>query len=590
MHDVAADAKHLREGQHLFQIRSLSFNYADGHCALQDIDLDVFTGDKIALVGQNGSGKTTLVKHLNGIYTNQTGSLHYKGQSMQGDNLIQARRQVGILFQDPDDHLFNNTIYEDVAFGPMNQGLARDVVDERVRKTLERVELDHLMFKAPNNLSLGQKKRAAFAAIMAMEPEVLILDEPTANLDSRQEKIFDELLLDYRGTLICISHDLLFLYGLCSRAVVLDHGRIHHNYSLSELVSHRASLREHGLDFTFRFIDCCHSNEDHDHSTESHEHSESHDHSEIHDHGSESHDHSKESHEHTESHEHSENLDHLALSQSDKETAVRIITPPMESVPDEKSQVIRLENYSFQYKDGTWGFKDINMTVKEGEKIAIVGENGAGKSTLAGCILGVKQGSGKYYFKNDLIMHSARGELWRQIGMVFQDSSDQLFCPSCEEEVAFGPKQMGLSPLELEKRVTEALALVKLSGFEKRVPMNLSGGERKRLAIAAVLSMRPQVLILDEPSANLDPRNEELLLHILHDLPVTQILISHDMFFVNNSSHRTVVMNQGSILSDLPTSDFIEDEHLVGHQLDYAYKNVCGREIMKMQEAVENGG
>lgn len=564
MHDLATDTELPREEQLLFQLRSLGFNYADGHCALQDIDLDIFTGDRIALVGQNGAGKTTLVKHLNGTRTNQAGSLLYKGQSIQGDNLIRARRQVGILFQDPDDHLFNNTIYEDVAFGPMNQGLPRDVVDERVRKALERVELDHLMFKAPNNLSLGQKKRAAFAAIMVMEPEVLILDEPTANLDSKHEKIFDELLLDYRGTLICISHDLLFLYGLCSRAVVLDHGRIHHDYTLNELVSHRASLREHGLDFTFRFIDCCHS--------------------------SESHDHSKESQEHTASHEHTENLDHLALSQSDKETAVRIITPPMETVPDEKSQIIRLENYSFQYKDGTWGFKDINMTINEGEKIAIVGENGAGKSTLAGCILGIKQGGGKYYFKNDLITHSSREKLWRQIGMVFQDSSDQLFCPSCEEEVAFGPKQMGLSPLELEKRVTEALALVKLSGFEKRVPMNLSGGERKRLAIAAVLSMHPQVLILDEPSANLDPRNEELLLHILHNLPVTQILISHDMFFVNNSSHRTVVMQQGSIISDLPTYDFIHDEHLVGHQLDYAYKNICGREILKMQEAVENGG
>ena len=563
MHDFATDAELPKEGQHLFQLRSLNFNYADGHCALQDIDLDIFTGDKIALVGQNGAGKTTLVKHLNGIYTNQAGSLLYKGQSMQGDNLIRARRQVGILFQDPDDHLFNNTIYEDVAFGPMNQGLARDVVDERVRKALERVGLDHLMFKAPHNLSYGQKKRAAFAAIMAMEPEVLILDEPTANLDSKQEEIFVQLLQDFGGTLICISHDLLFLYGLCSRAVVLDHGRIHHDYSLNEIVSHRASLREHGLDFTFRFIDCCHSSETHDHS-ESHDHGESHDHSKTH--------------------------DHLTLSHSDKQAAVRILSPPMEGVPGEKSQVIRLDNYSFQYKDGTWGFKDINMTVNEGEKIAFVGENGAGKSTLAGCILGVKQGAGKYYFKNNLITHSGREKLWRQIGMVFQDSSDQLFCPSCEEEVAFGPKQMGLSPLELEKRVTEALALVKLSGFEKRVPMNLSGGERRRLAIAAVLSMHPQVLILDEPTANLDPRNEELLLHILHNLPVTQILISHDMFFVNNSSHRTVVMNQGSILSDLPTSDFIEDEHLVGHQLDYAYKNICGREIMKMQEAVENGG
>jgi len=220
MHDLATDVEVPKEGQNLFQLRSLSFSYADGHRALQDIDLDIFPGDRIALVGQNGAGKTTLVRHLNGIYTNQAGSLLYKGQSIQGDNLIRARRQVGILFQDPDDHLFNNTIYEDVAFGPMNQGLARDEVDERVRKALEMVGLDNLMFKAPHNLSYGQKKRAAFAAIMAMEPEVLILDEPTANLDSKQEEIFVQLLQDFGGTLICISHDLLFLYGLCSRAKV----------------------------------------------------------------------------------------------------------------------------------------------------------------------------------------------------------------------------------------------------------------------------------------------------------------------------------------------------------------------------------
>jgi len=543
MHDFATDEKLPRQGQPLFQLRSLSYSYADGHCALQDIDLEIFPGDRIALVGQNGAGKTTLVKQLNGICANQAGSLLYKGRRMQGDNLSRARRQVGILFQDPDDHLFNNTIYEDIAFGPMNLGLTHDVVDERVRMALDRVGLDHLMFKAPHNLSYGQKKRAAFAAILAMEPEVLILDEPTANLDSKQEDVFVRFLQDFDGTLICISHDLLFLYGLCDRTVVLDHGRIHHDYSLKELVSHRASLREHGLDFTFRF-NCCRNG------------------SNVH------------------GHPFDRDGEHITLGTTSNS---------IESTPEEKPRVIRLHDYSFQYADGTWGFKNINLTFGEGEKISIVGENGAGKSTLAGCLMGIRQGSGKYYFKDNLVTDMNRGKLWRQVGMVFQDSADQLFCPSCEEEVAFGPKQMGLSPLEVEMRVTEALELVKLSGFEKRVPLNLSGGERKRLAIAAVLSMHPQVLILDEPTANLDPRNEELLLHILHKLPVTQILISHDMFFITNSAHRTIVMHRGQMIRDLLTADFIEDNQLISsNQLNYTYKNMCGQEIMKMQEAAEN--
>jgi len=542
MHDLATDAQLLREGQSLFQLRALSYSYADGHCALQDIDLDISPGDRIALVGQNGAGKTTLVKHLNGICATQAGSLLYKGQTMQGDNLTRARRQVGILFQDPDDHLFNNTIYEDVAFGPMNLGLARDVVDERVRMALDRVGLDHLMFKAPHNLSYGQKKRAAFAAVLAMEPEVLILDEPTANLDSKQEDVFVRFLQDFGGTLICISHDLLFLYSLCSRSVVLDHGRIHHDYSLKELVSHRASLREHGLDFTFRFNCCQNGNHGHRHP--------------------------------------GRNGQQIATGSSSHST---------KSASEEKPQVIRLHDYSFQYRDGTWGFKNINLSFREGEKIAIVGENGAGKSTLAGCLMGIRRGFGKYYFKHNLITDMNRGQLWSEVGMVFQDSADQLFCPSCEEEVAFGPKQMGLPPPEVKLRVTEALELVELAGFEKRVPLNMSGGERKRLAIATVLSMHPQVLILDEPTASLDPRNEELLLHILQNLPVTQILISHDMFFITNSADRTIVMHRGQMIRDLSTADFIADNQLISsNQLDYTYKNICGQEIMKMQEAAEN--
>lgn len=553
MHDEAKEAKWNREippasgeetAKPLFAIRSLVYVYPDGRHAINGIDLTIQRGDRIALVGQNGAGKTTLALHLNGLFRPRSGTILYEGLPLEGEHLRQARLRIGMLFQDPDDQLFCNTLDEDVAFGPQNQELESLEIENRVTDSLRSVGLVDFRFKAPHRLSYGQKKRAALATILAMNPEVLILDEPTANLDPKQESLFAELLRQFKGALICISHDLPLLYGLCSRAVVLENGRIHHDFSMEELVSHRKYLRDHGLDFTFR-LSCCRNDETN----------------------------------HDKTHHHSHEPSIVSNDQGQDGMAVRE-TP--------SHALIRMLDYHYQYPDGAWGIRGVRLAIREGESIAILGENGAGKSTLVSCMTGILEGNGEYSFDGRTVSKKERNKLWQHIGMVFQDPADQLFSPSCREEVAFGPQQLRLAGSEIDARVQEALALVRLEGFEDRVPNNLSAGERKRLALASVLSMKPRVLILDEPTANLDPQNEELFCDILRQLSVTKILISHDMDIIFPLCERIVVMHHGRLIRDYSTSAFMQDEHLISvNGLDYTLKNTCCQEIMRLQGQVE---
>lgn len=526
----------------LFSLRHLAYTYPDATPGLRDINVDIFAGDRIGLVGQNGAGKSTLIRHLNGLLLAQAGECRYQGQPITEAITPALRQNVGILFQDPDDHLFCNSLYDDVAFGPRHQGRPAEEVDRLVRHWLGAVDLAPLLFKPAHHLSYGQKKRAALAAILAMEPEVLIVDEPTANLDPRQEAIFRQLLADFPGTLIVIEHDLLFLYGLCQRAIVLAEGRVHHDYGLHDLASQPQSLREHGLDFTFRFTCCGH----------------------HHDEGQQHH------HHHHATHEHGANGVHLPGDGGNQ-------------IP-----LIELQHYAYRYPDGTPGVNDINLSLCAGDSLALIGENGAGKSTLAHCLLGLltpRQGEGYYLLDGRPLAAGEEQQLWRRVGMVFQNAADQLFCPSCWEEVAFGPQQLGLHADVVAERVERALAQVQLRGYEERPPLHLSGGERKRLAIAAALSLQPEVLILDEPTASLDPRSEQLLLAILEALPIAKVLITHDLFFVHRLSRRTVVLHQGRIIRDYATSEFLADEHLQAvNGLDYTYKNSCYQEIAALQQ------
>jgi len=536
MHEPLGPIRRQTSDTSLFSIRGLAYHYPDDTLALSGIDLDIAKGDRIALVGQNGSGKTTLIKQLCGLLLPTAGEVHYKGERLKGEHLNRNRLEIGLLFQDPDDQLFGHTLLEDTAFGPRHQGLSRQDAEQAARQALQRVSLIDMAYKAPHNLSFGQKKRAALAGLLAMKPDVLLLDEPTSNLDRHQEEVFLNLLRDFSGTLICISHDLIFLYELCDRAVVLDRGRIHHDYTFRELVSQRQSLREHGLDFSFRLVDTVSSCDQ----TE---------------------------------------------SKSDDGPHGHPAFPGF----SEGKPLVALCDYRYRYPDGTLALHDINLSIHEGERISIVGENGAGKTTLLSCLIGLRQGLGAFRFAGRLMTRRWRKTLWRQVGMVFQDCADQLFCSSVREEITFGLNQLGYSHDESCKRLAQALSMVRLEGFENRVPLHLSGGERKRLALACVLAMEPRLLILDEPTAGLDPHGEELLLDILCNLDVTLLLVSHDMFFVKELTRRTLVMHGGRILEDMPTHAFLQDERLGNlNELSYTYRRLSSSAILTMQHEHEH--
>jgi cobalt/nickel transport system ATP-binding protein len=228
-----------------------------------------------------------------------------------------------------------------------------------------------------------------------------------------------------------------------------------------------------------------------------------------------------------------------------------------------KSVVIEIDNLVYAYPDGRQALKGVSLTVREGEKVAVTGPNGAGKSTLFLHLNGILNGDGRVRVMGLEVTDRHLGTIRAKVGMVFQDPDDQLFSPTVFEDVAFGPLHIGLSEGEVRRRVSWALAQVGMKGFEDRMPHHLSLGERKRVAIATVLSMDPAVLVLDEPTSELDPRSRRSLIRLLRELPQTMLVASHDMRLVRDLCSRTVILDEGRIVADGPTSRLLADVELL---------------------------
>jgi len=232
----------------IVEIRDLSFTYSDGHKALDHITLDLAHGEKVALVGPNGAGKSTLLLHLNGILPRQTGEIRVSGLDVSGKNLGRVRALVGLVFQSPDDQLFSPTVFDDVAFGPIYQGLPAEEVHQRVQEALERVKMSEYASRVSHHLSVGEKKRIAIATVLSMKPAVLVLDEPTAGLDPRARRTLIELLRELPITMIVASHDLPMVRELLPRTVVMDQGRIVADGPTATILSDPELLARHGLE------------------------------------------------------------------------------------------------------------------------------------------------------------------------------------------------------------------------------------------------------------------------------------------------------------------------------------------------------
>jgi cobalt/nickel transport system ATP-binding protein len=232
-------------------VRDLSYAYPDGHVALSGVNLAVARGERVALLGPNGAGKTTLVLHLNGILHGGGGSVTVGGLTVDpGDRklLAEIRRRVGIVFQDPDDQLFMPTVAEDVAFGPANLGMRGDELDRRVDEALAAVGMAEHRDRAPHHLSFGQRRRVAVATVLAMHPEILVLDEPSSNLDPASRRELSEILLGLPVTVLMVTHDLPYALELCTRSVILDGGAIAAEAPTYDLLTDADLLRRHRLE------------------------------------------------------------------------------------------------------------------------------------------------------------------------------------------------------------------------------------------------------------------------------------------------------------------------------------------------------
>lgn len=521
--------------------------------AIDQVDLDIQEGQFIAILGHNGSGKSTLAKHINGLLVPTEGTLwvDHMDTSSQKD-IWEIRQKAGMVFQNPDNQIIGTVVEEDVGFGPENLGVPTEDIWKRVDESLEAVGMTAYRHHSPNKLSGGQKQRVAIAGVMAMHPKCIILDEPTAMLDpnGRKEVLRSvrELNQKEKVTVILITHYMEEVIW-ADDVYVMDKGKIVMHGEPREIFSKVDQLKKYRLDVpqvTLLAYELKRSG--------------------------------------VKMPDGILTIQELvqALEQKDVTAPAewRTNIEPMVSIgkktPEkEEKKSLELEHISYVYNPGTayemHALKDINLNIPQGQFVGIIGHTGSGKSTLIQHFNGLmKPTDGHIFFEGQDIwaeQFPLRG-LRSQVGLVFQYPEHQLFETDVLTDVCFGPKNQHLTQEECEKRAKEALEHVGLDeSYYAKSPFELSGGQKRRVAIAGVLAMNPKVLILDEPTAGLDPMGRDEILEqiaLLHKTRgITIILVSHSMEDIARYVERIIVMNHGEkAFDDTPKKVFAHYKEL----------------------------
>lgn len=536
---------HHTEQSRGIEVKDLSFKYRNSpEFALKNLNLNVNPGEFIVFMGQTGAGKSTLAKCLTSIIPkfqkgNFSGEIKIFGKNIKDNYVYETAENIGLLLQDFEIQLFSTNVTLEVAFGPENFALPREEIEKRVKQSLSMVGLNGFETRDPATLSGGEKQRLALASILSLQPKILILDEPSTDLDPKgKRELFElvKLLIKQEFTVIVIEHETEELFN-ANRVVVLNQGKIITQGEPEKIFSNTKVLEDNGIRppqvfDLFRKL----------------------------------------------------NLDYFPSSVEEAYTILRRNSYQIsenrynsllerESSQRNKYQKVLIEtkNSGFVYPDGKQVLKGINLQIREGEFLAIVGENGSGKTTLVKQFNGLlKPSEGEIFYQNTNIRKLKIAKLARDIGYVFQNPDNQIFSSTVKEEVSFGLKNLYPQETETEQKVKKVLEDVHLQGYEEKDPFILTKGEKQRLAVASVLVTEPKVIILDEPTTGLDYGELQSLMHLLKELNQrghTIIMVTHTMWLVAEYAYRVVILKKGGIIFDGTPRELFEQENLENYGL-----------------------
>ncbi len=539
--------------------------------AIDGVSFDIKDGEFISIVGHNGCGKSTLAKHLNALICPTEGTLWVDGMNTaDDDNIFNIRQCTGMVFQNPDNQLVANVVEEDVGFGPENIGVPTDEIWKRVNDALKIVNIEKRRKDSPNHLSGGQKQRVAIAGVLAMKPKCIVLDEPTAMLDpSGRKEVIDAITMlnkKEKINIILITHHMEETLN-SDRIIVMDGGKIVMEGSPETIFKQAEELKKHKLCVpqATQIADLLKNKGiDIDRTILTREElvNEILEKVDMQNIKQELKQDSKQDIDLKENNikqdltlDTAQNFDADTITSSEKQ-----LQESDNKNDNTKIKLIETKDLSYIYEKGTvyerTALSNVNITINKGEFVALIGHTGSGKSTLIQTLNGlVKPTSGVVYYNGKNIHDKGNSlkKLRSKVGLVFQYPEYQLFAETVIEDVKFGPKNIGMSPEEINDAANEALKMTGVSdNLYEASPLELSGGEKRRVAIAGVLAMKPEVLILDEPTAGLDPAGRDEILGLiseLHKNGLTIILVSHSMSDVAEYADKIYVMDDGCLFA-----------------------------------------
>lgn len=545
-----------------------TFQYdAQAEATLKDISFDIVKGEKVLILGPSGSGKSTLAQCLNGIIPNihkgqAQGQVRIAGQNIFKQSIYDKSQLVSTVLQDPDGQFIGLTVAEDLAFALENDCANQSEMKDKVALWAERLDLTSLLNHRPQDLSGGQKQRVSLAGVLIDESPILLFDEPLANLDpkSGQETIdlIDKIHKEVGATTIIIEHRLEdVLYRPVDRILLVNDGTLLFNGSPDELLS-STLLLENGIReplyvTVLRQL------------------------------GFDTRD--------------AQNLSQLdALDLSDLVLPDRVLKDKRDSSSD---SILKVEGLSVSYGDNPAIIEDMSFSLKKGERLAIVGKNGAGKSTLAKALCGFVPSQGKLTYKGQDISQDSIAERSERIGFVLQNPNQMISQTMIFDEVALGLRLRGIEETEVEERVHEVLKTCGLYSFRKWPISALSFGQKKRVTIASILVLRPEIIILDEPTAGQDYKTYTDIMNFLDSLQKqghTIVMITHDMQLMLEYSDRCLVVVEGKIIADdnpvtiLNQKDLLESANLKQTSLYTLGQKLSSDPVEVTQYYIEKGG